>query len=70
MTERVTCKVCQNRYVGRVPKGGDGSVLFPRKHNMSIPVTNNLGITDLPERKVVCPGSYEVAKEYCEATHD
>lgn len=57
-TTYVTCAVCGYKFKGKVPKGGDGSVLFPYKHYQKI---------YYPLRRVsntVCPGSYREAKEY------
>ena len=31
-TEKVLCSICGKVVVGRVPYGGDGSVLYPRWH--------------------------------------
>jgi hypothetical protein len=31
-TEYVRCRVCNRVVIGKVPPGGDGSVLLPRKH--------------------------------------
>jgi hypothetical protein len=49
--ERVTCSICCRKYSGKIPKGGDGSVLFPRKHN-------------LWKCKITCEGSLQEALEY------
>ncbi len=32
MTEKVECAVCDRVVSGRVPKGGDGSMLVPYRH--------------------------------------
>ena len=63
MNEYVTCVVCKRRFIGKIPKGGDGSALVPRKHYQYIPITNNLGITLLPNTKIVCNGSYRIADD-------
>lgn len=56
-TKYVTCTICGNRYAGVVPKGGDGSALRPRKHNLHVWLQ--------PRSEVkVCPGSYMMAREY------
>jgi len=53
--EYVICAVCGKKYKGIVPKGGDGSALFPRKHKA-------------PQResgtriKETCPGSWVEGK--------
>jgi hypothetical protein len=56
--EYFMCPFCSHNYLGRVPKGGDGSMLFFPKHNRIIPHSNNLGATILPGRKEICPGSW------------
>ena len=59
--EYVQCKICGKNYVGILPTGGDGSVLFPRLHfAASIPITTSLGImlTKYPGNKEYCAGSY------------
>jgi hypothetical protein len=52
-TEYVTCVICKRKVWGHVPKGGDGSALFPYKHKMTMSV---LGWDGKP-RKEICPGS-------------
>ncbi len=64
--EIVTCSYCGRKYVGKVPRGGDGSALFPRKHNLSLTSAERWSS---PFRHVkghdwTCPGSYHEAKEY------
>lgn len=56
--EWVTCSICDNRFVGIVPKGGDGSVLRPRKHNRGSWGRFGRVVNE------VCPGSYRLAKEF------
>ena len=60
--EKVICSVCQNTYAGKVPKGGDGSELYPRKH--STRYTINDSHLMLYSEKRVCPGSFEPAWFY------
>jgi len=62
----VTCVYCGKRYQGKIPKGGDGSVLFPRKHKVFLhnPVSVGGGISVDKGKFVTCPGSYQEAKEY------
>jgi hypothetical protein len=59
---RVRCAVCNNYYIGIVPKGGDGSVLLPRKHYKSHwqPYTTFSGVHHewIPTVDC-CPGSYK-----------
>ncbi len=63
--EYVTCSICGKKYSGRVPRGGDGSALFPRKHYthipvISIPSTSGLDIkSDSVYLKIICYGSYQ-----------
>jgi hypothetical protein len=59
--EYVTCSVCGRTFKGFTPKGGDGSVLFPRTHWTTIPVTTSMGIMPKKGKKIVCPGSYREA---------
>jgi hypothetical protein len=42
LEEYVTCVVCGRRFKGTVPKGGDGSILYPRKHRQFSRQTANL----------------------------
>lgn len=42
----VKCSVCSGIYYGKIPKGGDGSLLLPFKHSRG---------------RIVCQGSYEEA---------
>jgi hypothetical protein len=71
-TEYVTCAICGRKYAGKIPKKGDGSVLFPRKHYRHIPAVAISEIDDLNIEsdniylKIVCNGSYREAKEYTE----
>jgi len=61
--ERVTCTWCHRRYVGRIPRGGDGSVLFPRKHKIKRRERTSV----FPTYKTiveVCKGSFIAAEEY------
>ena len=53
--EYVTCLICGHKYLGKVPRHGDGSVLFPRLHYIR-KVKN--------EYKKVCEGSFIEALEY------
>ena len=54
---KVICSKCGNEYKSKIPKGGDGSILFPYKHNK--PEHDFLGVLE----KQVCDGSYLPAKE-------
>jgi hypothetical protein len=67
-TQYVTCAVCGKRYAGKIPKGGDGSALYPRMHYQYIPyIDPAMGIMgNKPPTKIVCDGSYREAKEYDE----
>lgn len=61
-TEYVTCAVCGHRYAGKIPPGGDGSALMPRRHKKIM-----LGLFFYQMRKIGvedCPGSFMLAKEY------
>lgn len=66
MNEIVTCSHCGREYVGKVPRGGDGSVLFPRKHKLSLTSVerwcNRAGTPT--NHDWTCPGSYKAAKEF------
>lgn len=55
--ERVICSVCKMRYKGKIPKGGDGSVVFPRKHYRKIPLVGPFGILPWTDKER-CPGSF------------
>ena len=60
--EYVTCAVCGYRYAGKIPPGGDGSVMMPRKHKsrihgLSFYEMQKIGTAD-------CQGSFELAREY------
>ena len=68
---KVTCSVCGKRYTGKIPKGGDGSILFPRKHNIIyIEKAKNgfgqgwFGWTEI--NMCVCDGSYREGIEESE----
>ena len=61
--EWVKCKVCGHTYQAIVPRGGDGSAIYPRRHTRKIPVTNNMGITILPGKREYCPGSFIAATD-------
>lgn len=55
----VTCAVCGRDYVGKVPKGVDGSVMFPRKHYaQSIPFINAKVVIMINNRNY-CEGSFQ-----------
>lgn len=66
MSEYVICSICGNRYVGKVPKGGDGSVLFPRKHKRKIgdAICVGGGRFVIKYTAETCEGSYQAALEY------
>ena len=61
-TEYVTCAMCGHRYAGKIPTGGDGSALSPRKHKKRMP-----GFS-FHQRQLIgreyCPGSFVLDKEY------
>ncbi len=57
----VTCAVCHKRYKGKVPKGGDGSVLFPYKHRQ-VDSYGDFGQYSITTS--TCPGSFQAALEY------
>ena len=62
--EYVTCNVCGYSYAGKIPPGGDGSVLMPRKHMKKVP---GLSFYQRQKRGVgYCEGSFQIAKEYQE----
>jgi len=61
--ERVTCSWCNKRYIGKVPKGGDGSVLYPRKHKITRRKRTSVFPTYTTVEEV-CEGSFTAAKEY------
>ena len=51
--EYVTCVICKKQICGHIPKGGDGSVIFPYRHKVNI-----TGLSwDGKPRKEYCPGS-------------
>ena len=60
MSKRVYCSVCELDYVGKIPKGGDGSVLFPRKHYRKLKEFSEKGIRYTGEKEV-CLGSFREA---------
>jgi len=60
----VTCSVCGKRYKGRIPRGGDGTVLYPRRHRIKIFYTTNLGLSPRRPRYERCEGSFRAAVEY------
>lgn len=70
--EIVTCSHCGREYVGKVPKGGDGSVLFPRKHRLSPGSAERYtsAFRSVKGYDWTCPGSYKLAKEYQEYSSD
>lgn len=54
--EYVICNFCGNRYVGIIPKGGDGTQLLPRRHRLITWQDKVLRHKD----KRTCPGSYSL----------
>jgi len=58
----VTCAVCKRRILGKIPFGGDGSILFPRKHHRR-ETWSAAGIS-IVQKDEVCEGSNQPAKEY------
>lgn len=66
MTEKIyiNCIFCNKNFVAYIPKDGDGTGFRIRKHFVSIPHTNNLGITILPPEKKTCLGSYRTYDEF------
>jgi hypothetical protein len=65
MTEqqRVTCAVCGKRYAGKVPKGGDGSALFPRRHKILVPDSKPKGLALHSYHYEICSGSFRACRE-------
>jgi len=60
--ERVTCSVCGYQYADKIPPGGDGTVLMPRKHKKY-----GFGLSYYDRQKAGdCPGSFQLAREYQE----
>jgi len=55
MKEYVLCRICCRRYRGYAPKGGDGSVLYPRTHQRQIPTWRRDAKV---LKKEICPGSF------------
>lgn len=55
--ELVRCAVCGKVVAGKVPAGGDGSVLFPYKHYSVREIKYIKGIKVLTVQEV-CEGSY------------
>jgi len=60
--EYVTCVVCLHKYVGIIPKGGDGSTLFPRSHTRDVPISRYGYGESLGKER--CPGCNLEALEY------
>lgn len=46
VSETVRCSVCRRYYMGRIPRGGDGSAINPRRHF----------INDASGKKKLCDG--------------
>ena len=64
--EYVTCAVCGYRYAGKIPPGGDGTALMPRKHKI-----HGFGLSYYDRIKSAdCPGSFQLAREYQEKRHE
>jgi len=62
--EYVTCAVCGYRYAGKIPPGGDGTALMPRKHKKH---SYGLGYwrgKPVNGKADDCPGSFQLAREY------
>jgi hypothetical protein len=56
----IYCPVCGRKYEAKTPKGGDGSMLVPRKHSRDILPLYDYGNTgSYAHRKEVCPGSWQ-----------
>ena len=52
------CAICQRKFRAVIPKGGDGSIVYPYKHKIRVVVI------DKHETKTeVCPGSYRIGKD-------
>lgn len=67
MSEYVICSVCKRKYKGIVPKGGDGSCLFPARHYRK---PEELKTRERPSRYWrYCPGS-SLAGIPMEQSHD
>jgi len=56
---RVRCSVCGRVYKSKIPKGGDGSIVFPRKHYRNIGLSRQERTLD----DAYCSGSYTEGKE-------
>lgn len=62
--EYVRCSMCGRKFVGKIPRGGDGSVLFPRKHWIVVtspPLFLETGIEKY-SIKEVCMGSFQAGE--------
>jgi hypothetical protein len=64
--EKVTCSYCHKQYVGKVPKNSDGSILFPRRHYLSITSSERWGSRwrNSKDADWTCLGSYLPAEEF------
>lgn len=58
----ISCPICGKNYVGRIPKGGDGSALFLPRHWRQLVHINNRGATYQRLTREICPGSYQEEK--------
>jgi len=63
MAEKVKCSVCGRIVSGRIPKGGDGSILFPYRHKKTIN-------KDKLAWFEYCPGYRQFAKELHDELED
>jgi hypothetical protein len=61
--EVVTCSVCGKKYAGKVPKGGDGSVLYPRRHKRFVPNPEGYGLNQHSYHREICDGSFKICWE-------
>lgn len=66
-SEKVTCVICGGKYQGVVPKGGDGSVLRPRRHRISLPVSYRTRSGGYRWKTEPCRGSNYDALEFSDS---
>jgi hypothetical protein len=57
--QRVKCSVCGRIYVGNIPKGGDGTSLFPRMHYGKSISHITVEVINMINNKQYCGGSFQ-----------
>ena len=59
----VICSVCGKKYVGRIPRDGDGSIFIPHLHTRKFITDYVSPISGKPiYHKETCPGSWLAGK--------